>query len=236
MSRKILKKSRILLWLCFIPFVLLNGACHFQKTKVSDEETMPQPVVNKVVVIGFQTAISQGENPDVFRDSLSGGIYMAEPVSRDVAERMTDFLFERLVAGKRYVLISPGQARGVFSNIVDLDKNMTVSLTEILQKVGKTFGANAVLIGHIYRWREREGSNYAINRAASVAFDLHLVRPADGGILWRGRFDKTQKSLSENLFDLTTFMEGGGRWMTADELAMVGLEKLLKKMPGKQRQ
>ena len=233
MCRKTLKKSQIFLWLWLIACVLLNGGCHLQEKKVSDEGRMPRSVVNKVVVIGFQAAMSQGEKPDVFRDHLSGGIYMAEPVSHDVVQRMTTFLFDRLVAEKRYVLVSPGQARGAFSNIVDSDRNMAISPIEILQKVGKTFGANAVLIGHIYRWREREGTAYAINRAASVAFDLHLIRPADGAILWRGRFDKTQRSLSENLFELTTFMEGGGRWMTADKLAMFGLKKLLTEMSGK---
>ena len=235
MCRKILKKSQIFLWLWFIACVLLNGACHLQEKKVSDEERMPLSVVNKIVVMGFRAAMSQGEKPDVFRDTLSGGIYIAEPVSHDVVEKMTALLFDRLVAEKRYILVSPGQAEGTFSNIVDLDRNMAISPVKIIQEVGKTFGANAVLIGHIYRWREREGADYAINRPASVAFDLHLVRPADGAILWRGRFDKTQRSLSENLFDLTTFMEGGGRWMTADKLAMCGLKKLLTEMPGKQR-
>ena len=234
MCRKILKKSQIFLWLWFIACVLLNGACHIQGTKVSDKKKMPQPVVNKIVVMGFRAAMSQGEKSDVFRDSLSGGIYMAEPVSYDVVEKMTVFLFDRLVAEKRYILVSPGQAKGIFSNIVDLDRNMAISPVKIIQEVGKTFGANAVLIGHIYRWREREGTDYAINRPASVAFDLHLVRPADGAILWRGRFDKTQRSLFENLFDWTTFKEGGGRWMTADKLAMCGLKKLLTEMPGKQ--
>ena len=68
--------------------------------------------------------------------------------------------------------------------------------------------------------------------AFAVAFDLSLVRPADGAILWRGNYDKTQKSLFENLFDWNTSVKSKGLWLTAKKLAAFGLEKLLAEMPG----
>ncbi|MCP4669484.1 MAG: hypothetical protein GY849_24385, partial [Deltaproteobacteria bacterium] len=46
------------------------------------------------------------------------------------------------------------------------------------------------------------------------------------------KFDKTQRSLSENLFDAKTFVQGKGRWMTAGELAVLGLRNVLANMPG----
>ncbi|MEJ2025227.1 MAG: hypothetical protein P8Y00_09485 [Deltaproteobacteria bacterium] len=70
-----------------------------------------------------------------------------------------------------------------------------------------------------------------MNRAASVAFSLHLLRVADARIVWNGNFDKTQRSLSENLLDLKTFLGGGGRWMSARELGFLGLKQLLANMP-----
>ena len=65
-----------------------------------------------------------------------------------------------------------------------------------------------------------------------MAFDLHMIRPEDGRILWKGKFDKTQRSLSENLLDWAIFRQGRGRWMTVEELALYGLGKMLKEMPG----
>ena len=91
--------------------------------------------------------------------------------------------------------------------------------------------SDAVLVGYIYRWREREGTDYGVTRAASVSLDLHLIRPSNGAILWKGKFDKTQQSLSENLFDLGTFTESGGKWLTVDKLAAIGFDKMLKDMP-----
>ena len=69
-----------------------------------------------------------------------------------------------------------------------------------------------------------------------MAFDLHLISPSDGVIFWRGRYDKTQQSLSENLFDAATFFRGGGRWMKAEDLAMIGLKKILADMPGARKE
>jgi hypothetical protein len=196
----------------------------------SPAEESALPIINKVVVVGFRAAMSQAEEPEVIRDPLTGAIFSAEPVSRHVVQEMNESLFERLVAQERYQLISPNQAKGVLSGIAGLDSSMGTGPLEILQKVGKRFGADAVLAGYIYRWREREGGDYAVRRPASVAFDLHLLRPGDGSILWKGRFDKTQRSLSENIFDLETFIKGGGRWMTAHKLAMLGLWKLVTEM------
>jgi len=50
-------------------------------------------------------------------------------------------------------------------------------------------------------------------------------------VLWSGRFDKTQRSLSENLLDMRTFFRGKGKWMSARELASLGLEIIIRDMP-----
>jgi hypothetical protein len=53
------------------------------------------------------------------------------------------------------------------------------------------------------------------------------VTSDNASILWKGRFNKTQRSLSENLLDIRTFLKGKGRWMTADDLAGMGLKDLI---------
>lgn len=230
MSGKVFGASQIFLCLCAVVCLLLNGACRSQKVKVSDKDVVV-PEVNKVAVMGFRAAMSQGQEARVIRNPLSGGVVMAAPVPQDVVQEMTGILFDKLVAEERYDLISPGQTQGVFSNIVASDININLGPLRVLQDVGTTFGADAVLAGYIYRWREREGGDYGVDRPASVAFDLYLVRPSDGRVLWKDKFDKTQRSWSENLFDSATFFEGGGKWMTAQQLAMFGLDKMLEQMP-----
>ena len=231
MYHKFFGRSRRIFLLSFTACVLLISGCYHKKASTTGEGRAI-PGINKVVVVGFLPAMHLGDKADVLRDPISGSVFMAEPVSKDVARRMTDVLFNRLVDEERYELVSPGQARGVFSELVDSDRNVGMAPVKIAQAVGSSFRADAVLGGYIYRWREREGGNYAVKRPASVAFNLHLIRPSDGAILWKSKYDKTQQSLSENLFDLSTFVEGRGRWMTVEKLAMIGLEKLLSQMPG----
>jgi len=157
---------------------------------------------------------------------------MSQPVPQDVVKWLTDQLFDMLVTDKRWNLIPPGQAKGIIESIVGSDTKMGVSPLKMLQEVGKTFGADAVLIGQVYRWRERVGADFGVESPASVAFDLSLVRPSDGAILWRGNYDKTQRSLFEDLFDYKTYINSKGLWLTAKKLAKLGLDKLLEDMPG----
>lgn len=224
-------KGEMLLGLFALVSLGLCSGCYSKKAAVPEKEP-PVYTIRKVVAVGFQAAMSKGSKPDVIRDPLSGGIYSAAPVSADVVLRMNEILFDNLVASEMYQLVSPDQAMGVYSRLVDSDPDMGMDTIRILQKVGKTFGCDAVLAGHIYRWQEREGTAIGVNRPASVAFDLHLVRPHDGAIIWRTRFDKTQRSLTENLLDAETFFQSGGRWLTAEKLAILGLNKVLKDLPG----
>jgi len=227
---RVFKKGELFIWMLALAGLLVSGGCHSQKTPASYDMHTAMPI-NKVVVDGFHAAMPQGMQPDVVRDPLSGTAFMAEPVSQNVANRMTDILYNRVAAEKGYGLVSPDQAKLVFSSIIRSDKNVAISPIEILQEMGNTFKADAVLTGYIYRWREREGTDYAVNRPASVAFDLHLISPAEGTTLWKAKFDETQRSLLENVFDVSTFFKSKGKWLTAEKLAMLGLQKMLAEMP-----
>lgn len=229
MHNQLSATTRGFFWLLILAGLLTTGGCFHQKAQVIGNASIPQ--LERLVVFGFRPAMLQGEAPEVIRDPISGAIFMAQPVSNDVAQRMNAILFERLIADKKYELISPSQAEGVFSVLISTDINADLGPGELLQKMGKAFGSDAVLTGYVFRWQEREGSDYAVNRPASTAFDLHLISSADGAILWSAKFDKTQRSLSENLFDLATFVKSRGRWLTVDNLALLGLQKLLDEMP-----
>ena len=45
------------------------------------------------------------------------------------------------------------------------------------------------------------------------------------------RYDKTQMSLSENVLDFQTFLKARGRWMSADELAEIGISEFVETFP-----
>ncbi len=184
----------------------------------------------KIVVMGFRSALGEQEEPRTILDPLSGVVFSAEPVSGGVVEKMNKDLFDLLASRGGHELITPGQAAGAYLSVADRKMDLTLLPAKMLQEVGKALNADLVLVGYVYRWRKRKGNDYGVDQAASVAFDLHLVRSLDGAVVWSETFDKTQISLAENLLDLWTFIKSGGRWMTAEKLASLGLKQLLDKM------
>ena len=97
--------------------------------------------------------------------------------------------------------------------------------------MGRKMGTWGVVVGAVYRFREREGSSVGVIKPASVAFEALLIRIADGRVIWRVQADETQRSLSENLLQAGTFFRKGIRWLKAEELASLLIEKEMEAFP-----
>jgi hypothetical protein len=89
-----------------------------------------------------------------------------------------------------------------------------------------------VLIGFLFRFEERVGSSIGAEKPASVGFDVHLIRIRDKKMVWQGKFDETQRPLSENLLKIGSFFRRKASWLTAEELSSVGMDEMLKRFPG----
>jgi hypothetical protein len=213
---------------CLATAFILCGACYVIEGK-APQEAPSTLSLRRIVVSGFHPSIPLEGEAKIVRSPLTGAVFMAEPLSQKVARELTKRLFERLVERGDYELISPDQASTAYSKLLSFETVLTDQ--EIYQRMGRIFSADAVLTGYLYRWEERQGTDYAVNRPASVAFDLCLISSSDGAVLWKDGFEKTQKSLSENLFDFSTFLKSKGRWMRAQELAAVGLAELMENLP-----
>ncbi len=101
-------------------------------------------------------------------------------------------------------------------------------------QLGKELNADLIIVGFLFRFEERIGSSIGAEKPASVGFDIHLFRLRDGIEVWRGRFDETQRPLSENLFKIGSFFRRKASWLTAEELASVGVDEMLKRLPAPQ--
>ena len=101
-------------------------------------------------------------------------------------------------------------------------------------RIGKELNADYLLLSFVARFEERIGSALGVEKPASVAFDLHLYRVKDEKMVWEGRFDETQRPLSENLLKIRSFFRRKAAWLTAEELASSGLDEMLERLPSVQ--
>ena len=97
---------------------------------------------------------------------------------------------------------------------------------------GRELNADFLLIGFLFRFQERIGSSMGVERPASVGFDLHLFRLKDSKEVWRGKFDETQRPLSDDLLKIGAFFRRKASWLPAKELASVGIDELFMRLPG----
>lgn len=100
--------------------------------------------------------------------------------------------------------------------------------TVAAQEAHRRFGASAILVGTLQRWRERTGKEAAAATPASVAFGLTLYEAPSGRRLWTGRFDQTQHAANTRPLEAARYPGGGTRWLTASELARWGAEEAAK--------
>lgn len=167
----------------------------------------------------------------VVRCPLCGTIFSAEKAAGSPEAVIEERFLEYLKAGNPKLNILAGdRVAGAYRRVSA--STLKDPLLQRLRDVGNELGAEAVVVGHLYRFRERIGESFSVEQPASVAFEIHLIRVEDGALVWRGAFDRTQGSLLENLLQISAFFREGGRWVTAHELASAGLKELLTGFPG----
>lgn len=102
---------------------------------------------------------------------------------------------------------------------------------EAARQVAARLGADALLVGRVDRFRQRQGEALGAERPASVSFSVQLYSAPGGRLLWSGLFDETQEPLSANLFKTARYPGGGTRWLRVEELSRWGAENVAKSMP-----
>lgn len=152
-------------------------------------------------------------------------------LSADSPENVIETIFVAKLGQNRNVEMIPvEQAEGIYRQITM--ETISPQEAELISKLGKALDADAIVVGYVYRYQERVGTPFAAEKPASVAFEIHLIDVEAGMRSWRATFDKTQRSLMENLFNFRFFVKDKGRWITAKELAEEGVDQIMQNFPG----
>jgi hypothetical protein len=185
--------------------------------------------VKRIAVIPFRTgSLNPVENGTVICH-LTGQSFKSGKLEVNAGENVASLFYNVLLRNKSINLISETDVNLIYQFMDnDLEHKYDFSLGKM---TGKTLNADAVLMGVVIRYEERDGTSWAANKPASAAFTAVLIDVRSGEVLWKIRFDKTQQALSENVLNIRNFLRGGGGWQTVEQLLLIGIEDALKSFP-----
>ncbi len=158
------------------------------------------------------------------------GVYKRGNILYGSQRLLTQLLQQKMEALETFKILPLEKMEDVFSK-ADKGQFELRPLRSAIE-LGKELNVDFIIIGYLFRFEERVGSRIGVDKPASVGFDVHLLRVRDGKRVWDGKFDETQQALSENLLRIGSFVRRGGTWLKAEELSSVGMDEMLKRLPG----
>ena len=126
-------------------------------------------------------------------------------------------------------IVSMKEAAAVYADVI---RDQTLDTPrKLAKKFGENLQADLVVVGTIWRFREKGTVKEIPDSPASVAFSVYLMEVAGGKRLWRNAFDGTQKTLSEDVLGGLKQIKMGLRWLSVNELARYGVKSVFRKFP-----
>ncbi|MDX9785989.1 MAG: hypothetical protein RBT11_04415 [Desulfobacterales bacterium] len=208
---------------------LLIGSGYAEQNENMDQN-IEQSHYRKILLLPISNAVDIYGEGEVGTCRICGASYVTGPVMASAPAFLTENLRTALSKKKPITVISEEHYRDLRSRILLL-KPDGVSEKEIMMTIGAELDADAILTGSVYRFQERIGSDYAAESPASIGFGLDLIETKTGSIRWSRRFEDTQRALSENLFSLGAFIKRKARWVSAEDLALEAIERVLETIP-----
>lgn len=209
----------------FFLFLILFSCKSMQSYTIEEKQICPVvPVIKRVVVLPFDIP-----------SNAPFGLVKEGKIEDGSIEKLSTFTEDRLKSFGCFDVVSWEQVieRLQYEDMGKVLLDAKKGYKEEIVKIAKIFKADAVVMGYVTKYSEREGKEYGSMKPASVSFSLFLYAGNDGSLLWNGSYRETQQALLDNLFNINLYVRRGFRWLSADELAKWGLKEILKNFPGR---
>ena len=159
-------------------------------------------------------------------EELCAGV---QEIAPGASRSLTRMVYEALRLKFGAQVVSMDRSQVAFAETVTDESSETPRM--LAQGLGRKLGADYVVVGTVWRFRDRGEVPGVPDSPASVAFALYLVEVKTGRRMWRGVFDETQRPLTDNLLQARQSLKMGVKWLSARELARFGVEQVMKSFP-----
>ena len=227
--------KRSFAWLmttCSLVVLLLCG-CMPRTVAIQDQIILPETGRQSIAMMPFLTGMHDSSLDQAVDRTLDCALaelcFDTQDVRSGAEKNLTRYMQAALEDRLGERIIPLGKTLNVYEG---LDKDQTAdSLRSLAVRLGRELKADHMIVGTVWRYRERTGTARASASPASVAFVVYIINVADGKRLWKKAHFETQKPLSESIFQARTFFKRGVRWLSVDELARYGVDEMVEQFP-----
>jgi hypothetical protein len=223
--------------------LIVLGGCSGPKVTTKTAPQIQQYRIHKIAVVPFETTstpqVLQPNSPSmsvpegVRRSDISVAVppntetypRFTQEVPQAASRIITNLVWTKLKDKPGLEIISPDE---VIKSAGKLYRDKDAEPLEAIgKKIATRMDADAALIGTVLVYQERVGSRLGASPPATVGFEMKLVGN-DGAVLWEGNYYERQRPMSE---DLWGFIQRYGAFVTAEELAAYGSDRLAREFP-----
>jgi len=225
------KQSIILQFVMVAIFILLTVSAGY-----SQEQQTASPVFNASSKIGiipfFQGKLDiNSDTPEdqILTCSIEELCFISEDIMLGADQKLTNFTYAALTQRLGNQILPKDLVTDATSKIRPYQKNATPK--SIAVETGRAMGADGVIVGSVWRYKNRVSAKGASDQPTSVAFVVYLLDVPAGNIVWKNSFIKSQTALTEDISNIKLVFKKGVKWMSADELAKYGVDAVFEEFP-----
>lgn len=215
-----------------VGMLVSSGIYAAQETKKPSND-LPSIPFQRIAVMLFLKGRFESPNGQIdkpLNQPLTHITINQQSLREDADQVLTRFVAEILKGRFRDKLVPVDQTRSLYTEI---SKDSALNTPRKLAKyLGERLQAELVVVGSVWRYRDRRAIKDMPDTSAAIAFEVYLVDTVTGKRLWRGKFDETQQTSSDDVFrGLKQIKKTGIKKLTTDELARYGVKEVFKKFP-----
>ncbi len=207
-------------YLILLLTVFLLTACTTKDVKVKTLADIPQ--FKRVAVLPFDVSDCQSCGDSFPTCRPVGNRIICDKINSNIGYDLALSLAREIAIYGKYEVVEPQAAARIMPYVGQVP----------MKEIGQRLGVDVLVFGNVKRFQERIGGPMTAKRPASVYFEVSMIDARNGQKVWYAIFDRTQKSLSDDITNIRNFVRGGGKWLTAREFAEIGIAETIEQFPG----